>query len=121
MRSWQGAGGRAALAALAAVVLIVPVYTQGRGGQAPARAARPDWPPKLEAPAPGEVEILPVQGNVYMLAGAGGNITVQVADQGVLITPRNGRASGPPGGAGAHRRIRATLPGRTRCPNQRHR
>src|SRR5207302_4009710 len=43
------------------------------------------------------------------------------ADQGVLITPRNGRASGPPGGAGAHRRIRATLPGRTRCPNQRHR
>ena len=81
----QGAGGRAALAALAAVVLIVPVYTQGRGGQAPARAARPDWPPKLEAPAPGEVEILPVQGNVYMLAGAGGNITVQVADQGVLM------------------------------------
>ena len=49
------------------------------------RAAQPVWPPKLTAPAPGEVEILPVQGNVYMLAGAGGNITVQTGDQGVLI------------------------------------
>ena len=80
----------AALAAVAAAVLLVAssdrVYTQGRGGQAPPRAAaKADWPPKLEAPAPGEVEILPVQGNVYMIAGAGGNITVQVADQGVLM------------------------------------
>jgi hypothetical protein len=67
-----------------------PVYTQGRaggagrGGQAPARAQSP-WPPKLEAPAPGEVEILPVQGSVYMIAGAGGNITVQAGEQGVLM------------------------------------
>ncbi|HJT89878.1 MAG TPA: MBL fold metallo-hydrolase [Bryobacteraceae bacterium] len=33
----------------------------------------------------GEVQVLPVQGNVYLLAGAGGNITVQVGDQGVLV------------------------------------
>ena len=32
-----------------------------------------------------EVEILPVQRNVYMIAGAGGNITVQVGDMGVLV------------------------------------
>jgi cyclase len=32
-----------------------------------------------------EMHILPVQGNVYMLAGAGGNITVQVGNDGVLI------------------------------------
>ena len=32
-----------------------------------------------------EVHILPVQGNVYMLLGAGGNITVQVGNDGVLI------------------------------------
>jgi cyclase len=32
-----------------------------------------------------EIHILPVQGNVYMLAGAGGNITVQVGNDGVLI------------------------------------
>lgn len=32
-----------------------------------------------------EVKILPVQGNVYMLVGAGGNSTVQVGKDGVLI------------------------------------
>ena len=32
-----------------------------------------------------EIHILPVQGNVYMLAGAGGNVTVQVGNDGVLI------------------------------------
>lgn len=32
-----------------------------------------------------EIKILPVQGNVYMLIGAGGNITVQIGDDGVLI------------------------------------
>jgi len=78
-------GRAAALATIAATIVVAPVYTQGRGAQAPARAARTEWPPKLEAPAPGEVEILPVQGNVYMIAGAGGNITVQAGDQGVLM------------------------------------
>jgi cyclase len=80
------------LRSAAAVVLLfgASVYTQGRaggagrGGQAPTRAQNP-WPPKFEAPAPGEVEILPVQGSVYMIAGAGGNITVQVGEQGVLM------------------------------------
>ena len=72
-------------AALLALVAPARVYTQGRGAQAPARAAQTAWPPKLEVPAPGEVEVLPVQGNVYMIAGAGGNITVQAADQGVLM------------------------------------
>src|SRR4029077_17113966 len=32
-----------------------------------------------------EVHILPVQGNVYMLVGAGSNIAVQVGNDGVLI------------------------------------
>jgi cyclase len=32
-----------------------------------------------------ELHILPVQGNVYMLVGAGGNITVQVGSMGVLL------------------------------------
>ena len=32
-----------------------------------------------------EVETLPVQGNVYLLAGAGGNIAVQTGDDGVLM------------------------------------
>jgi glyoxylase-like metal-dependent hydrolase (beta-lactamase superfamily II) len=32
-----------------------------------------------------QIEVLPVQGNVYMLAGAGGNITLQLGDNGVLV------------------------------------
>ena len=67
---WRVAGGSAAaLTSIAALILIfgVSVYTQGRAGgpgrgaQAPARA-QTSWPPKLEVPAPGEVEVLPVQG-----------------------------------------------------------
>jgi cyclase len=44
------------------------------------------------SPAPGapdyakaEVHILPVQGNIYMLVGAGGNITLQSGSDGVLL------------------------------------
>ena len=50
------------------------------------------WPPKLDAPAPGEVEILPVQGNVYVIIGAGGNVTVQTGEQGVMMVD-TGRAA----------------------------
>jgi glyoxylase-like metal-dependent hydrolase (beta-lactamase superfamily II) len=32
-----------------------------------------------------ELSVLPVQGGVYMIAGAGGNISVQVGDEGVLL------------------------------------
>src|SRR4029079_10624270 len=36
------------------------------------------------APRP-ELQMLPVQGNVYLLAGAGGNIVVQIGQQGTLV------------------------------------
>src|SRR5688572_12235280 len=39
---------------------------------------KPDWA-KLE------VEVLPVQGQMHLIAGAGGNIAVQAGDQGVLL------------------------------------
>jgi cyclase len=35
--------------------------------------------------AAGEIQVLPVQGNVYMLAGAGANMAVQVGEDGVLL------------------------------------
>jgi cyclase len=38
-----------------------------------------------QAPANVEVHLLHVQGNVWMLVGAGGNITVQIGDDGVLL------------------------------------
>jgi len=37
------------------------------------------------APANGEVHVFPVRGNVYMLTGAGGNITLQTGKDGVLL------------------------------------
>jgi FAD/FMN-containing dehydrogenase len=40
---------------------------------------------KAQSPADGEIHVLAVQGNVYMLAGAGGNIAVQIGDEGVLV------------------------------------
>ena len=36
-------------------------------------------------PHDGQIHVLPVQGSVYMLVGDGGNIAVQVGDQGVLV------------------------------------
>ena len=53
------------------------VYTQARGRQV--------WPPALSAPARGEVEIVPVQGKVYLISGAGANIALQAGDQGMLM------------------------------------
>jgi len=32
-----------------------------------------------------QIKVLPVQGNIYMLSGAGGNITLQVGKEGVLV------------------------------------
>lgn len=62
------------------------VYTQSSQTQGTSNRARPTaWPPVLPAPAPGEVEVLPVQGNVFMISGAGANITAQAGDQGMLL------------------------------------
>jgi glyoxylase-like metal-dependent hydrolase (beta-lactamase superfamily II) len=43
------------------------------------------WTPKLGGPAPGEIEVFPVHGNVYALIGAGGNIAVQAGNDGILL------------------------------------
>ncbi|HEX4277341.1 MAG TPA: MBL fold metallo-hydrolase [Bryobacteraceae bacterium] len=41
--------------------------------------------PLLAAQQTAKIEVLPVQGNIYMLAGAGANITLQLGDNGVLV------------------------------------
>src|SRR4029077_12222219 len=60
------------------------VHAQGaqtRGGQNTApRTGRGE-----QKPNSGELELLPVQGNISMLAGAGGNITVQAGKDGILL------------------------------------
>ncbi len=53
-------------------------------GPAYARQAQTSAPPAPDY-SKAEVHILPVQGNIYMLVGAGGNITAQVGDDGVLL------------------------------------
>jgi glyoxylase-like metal-dependent hydrolase (beta-lactamase superfamily II) len=47
----------------------------------PAQVSRPQ-PPDLDKV---NIEVLPVQGSVYMLVGAGGNTTVQVGDDSVIV------------------------------------
>jgi glyoxylase-like metal-dependent hydrolase (beta-lactamase superfamily II) len=37
------------------------------------------------SPRDGEIHVLPVQGNLYMLLGDGGNIAVQVGEQGAIV------------------------------------
>lgn len=68
------------VAALALVA--VTASWQFAGAQAPAAPAAPNPAPNA---ANVEVHVLHVQGNVYMLIGAGGNITMQVGNDGVLL------------------------------------
>jgi len=56
-----------------------------QGRPVPASPPRPAPTPVQPAERIGDIEVLPVQGNVYMLAGDGGNIAVQVGEDGVLL------------------------------------
>lgn len=66
----------------------------------PLRAQQPVGLVPLDPPPPpvvvDGVEILPVQGQVYMLAGAGANVTAQVGPEGVLLVDSgsSGRSQG---------------------------
>ena len=77
-----------------AVVVAVAVVGLVCGGSARIEARQAAQPPApgrggrgggQPASADAEVHTLHVQGNVYMLVGAGGNITVQIGDDGVLL------------------------------------
>jgi cyclase len=52
-----------------------------------ARAGQPAWAwsPEIPSAKAGEISVLHVRGNVYMLVGAGGNITVHAGNDGVLL------------------------------------
>ena len=59
------------------------VFTQGaEPGRAPNTWA---WKPAIPSGSDGQVHVMRVRGNVYMLVGAGGNITVQAGPEGVLV------------------------------------
>jgi glyoxylase-like metal-dependent hydrolase (beta-lactamase superfamily II) len=74
-----------AVAMLALPGSIQRVHTQGARGNSQAPRPAWAWKPAIPTANDGQVHVLPVRGKVFMLVGAGGNITVQAGDQGVLI------------------------------------
>lgn len=74
--SWLVWGVAAVVAS--AVLSVTPVAQQLRSPRQMPFPQKPDWA-KLD------VETLKVQGQVYLIAGAGGNIAAQVGDDGVLL------------------------------------
>src|SRR6266576_3083253 len=66
------------------LVVIVVLGTAGLGKLSRAQENQ-NGPRQSRNGDDAEIHVLPVQGNVYMLVGAGGNITVQAGQQGVLI------------------------------------
>jgi cyclase len=55
------------------------------GAEAATKAATAPPAPPVRDFSKDEVHLLKVQGNIYMLVGAGGNITLQVGEEGVLL------------------------------------
>jgi cyclase len=53
------------------------------------------WAYAQSNPPAGEIGVLKVQGNVYMLVGAGGNIAAQVSDDGILLVDTGLEAMAP--------------------------
>ena len=73
--------GRTCVALAAACVGAWPLAAQ----QGPVRPSTHTRAPMLPGPAQGEVEVLPVRGNIYVLFGAGSNITFSVGFDGALL------------------------------------
>jgi len=69
---------------LATVASVDITYAQEARNRGPQNAA-PNTTRQDRNTTGGEVHLLPVQGNVSMLVGAGGNITVQAGDEGILL------------------------------------
>ena len=76
----------------------------------PVGAVAPAARGEARAPAgSGTVKVLPVQGNIYMLVGAGANIAVSVGEQGVLLVD-TGNAASSDAVLAAIRSLSPTLP-----------
>jgi glyoxylase-like metal-dependent hydrolase (beta-lactamase superfamily II) len=68
---------------LAVLALAATLALGGRVRTAPRAQTLPG--PAKDWGSSGEVHVFPVQGSVYLLVGAGGNIAVQIGDDGVLV------------------------------------
>jgi glyoxylase-like metal-dependent hydrolase (beta-lactamase superfamily II) len=66
-------------------------YSKSASPAAPASNARPR--PAAPDSTAGDVKVFHVQGNVYMLVGAGANVAVQIGDEGVVVVDPGAAAS----------------------------
>jgi glyoxylase-like metal-dependent hydrolase (beta-lactamase superfamily II) len=66
---------------VASLIATLPMGAQQRAIQ-PSKFTRA---PMIQSVPPGEVEVLPIRGNVYAIFGAGANIVVSVGSDGVLL------------------------------------
>src|SRR5687767_4649549 len=72
---------------LAWVCVVACLAVSSLGERDYTQAGQPNrmWATRLATVPAGEIQVLPVQGNVHALIGAGGNITVQSGNDGVLM------------------------------------
>jgi hypothetical protein len=89
MREFPAKRGVPPEAALGGAETMYPEYLlKLRGLPAATPSTRPASPAQPFAASQrraAEIEVLPVQGNVYMIAGAGANVAVQIGEDGVLL------------------------------------
>ncbi len=78
-----------AVAALGLFALGSEIGAQQNAGAPRYRPERPTYASR------GEIQIVPVQGSVYLLAGAGSNIIVQVGPEAVMVVDSNEAAMSP--------------------------
>src|SRR5689334_5120341 len=74
-----GVAGVAGVAFMAAFATVISAQ------QAQIRTPRQTPPPLNPDWSRAEIETLPVQGKMFMLAGAGGNVAVQAGDDGIVV------------------------------------
>jgi cyclase len=68
-------------------------YPEYQPSRASAARFEPRFPPVPDPRGADEIGLVPVQGKVYMLVGAGANITVQIGDEGVLLVDTGARGT----------------------------
>jgi glyoxylase-like metal-dependent hydrolase (beta-lactamase superfamily II) len=76
-----------------ALLVVASVCTVSLDSAADVQRAQNPGPPS--APAANEIKVLPVQGNIHMLVGAGANLTASVGDDGVLLVDTGSAESSP--------------------------
>jgi cyclase len=87
LREFPKKRGVPAEAALGGAETTYPEYAlKLKSNSTAAPTGRPEaLPAATDTEKRGDIEVLQVQGNVYMIAGAGGNIALQVGEDGVLL------------------------------------